>query len=87
MTAEIGSTNLNPAKADESAQGADLGPDNEPLTLGRAFVSRKDAKTQSFSMRYLCRTAHLPGDGIIACNVLFFFAFLASLREQLPILG
>jgi len=38
-------------------------------------------------MRYLCRTAHLPGDGIIACNVLFFFAFLASLREQLPILG
>jgi len=38
-------------------------------------------------MRYLCRTAHLPGDGIIACIILFFFAFLASLREQLPILG
>jgi len=48
---------------------------------------RKDAKTQSFSMRYLCRTVHLTGDGIIANTVLFFFAFLASLREQLPILG
>jgi len=58
-----------------------------PFSLERAFVSRKDAKTQSFSMRYLCRTVHLPGDGIIAGKVLFFFAFLASLREQLPILG
>jgi len=38
-------------------------------------------------MRYFCRTAHLPGDGIIACNVLFFFAFLASFREQLPTPG
>jgi len=57
------------------------------LNLEEAFVSRKDAKTQSFSMRYLCRTAHLPGDGFIAYNVLFFFAFLASLRDQLPILG
>jgi len=57
------------------------------INLERTFVSRKDAKTQSFSMRYLCRTVHRPGDGIIASKVLFFFAFLASLREQLPILG
>jgi len=57
------------------------------MNLEEAFVSRKDAKTQSFSMRCLCRTDHLPGDEFIACNVLFFFAFLASLRDQLPILG
>jgi hypothetical protein len=35
-------------------------------------------------MRYFCRTAHLPGDGIIAHKILFFFAFLASFRDQLP---
>jgi hypothetical protein len=57
------------------------------FSLERAFCSRKDTKTQSFSMRYFCRTDHLPGDGIIACKILFFFAFLASLRDQLPILG
>jgi hypothetical protein len=56
-------------------------------TLEEAFVSRKDAKTQSFSMRYLCRTVRLPGAGVIVCKVLFFFAFLASLREQLRIPG
>jgi len=66
---------------------ATVSVDALPLSLERAFVSRKDAKTQSFSMRYLCRTVHLPGDEIIAGKVLFFFAFLASLREQLPILG
>ncbi len=39
-------------------------------------------------MRNLCRRAPLPGgDGTITRKILFFFAFLASLRDQLPILG
>jgi len=57
------------------------------MNLERAFVSRKDAKTPSFSMRYLYRRAHPPSDGIIACDLLFFFTFLATLREQLPTLA
>jgi len=57
------------------------------VILERALVSRQDAKTQSFSTRDLGRTANPPDGGIIACKVLFFFAFLASLREQFPIPG
>ena len=57
------------------------------FVLEEVFVSRKDAKTQRCLMRCRCRTVGLSGDGIIACNVLFLFAFLASLREQFPTIG
>jgi len=57
------------------------------FVLEEVLVSRKDAKTQRFSIRCLCLTVDLPDDGIIAYNALFFFAFLASLREQFPTIG
>jgi hypothetical protein len=57
------------------------------MNLEKAVLTRSREVRETFSMHYRRLSIHPQGKRVNAVTSLFFFAFFASSREQLPDLG